>query len=571
MLAQGIVEPSNSGWASPVVLIPKKDGSHRFCVDYRRLNAVTENDAYPLPTIQEILDSLSGATVFTNLDLNSGYWQVAMDPLSVPMTAFATPAGLYHFKVMPFGLKNAPASFQRLMEMVLGELRGQICFVYLDDIIVYSSSTRKHLQDLQQVFDKLRLAGLTLNLKKFRFCQTNIQFLGHIVTPQGIQPDPDKITAVMHFPTPTTLKEVQRFLGMAGWYHRFVPGFSQVAEPLNTLKKKGVRFLWTEACQKAFDTLKNFLTTPPILGHPNFQLHFVVYTDASDTGLGAVLTQQTGVGTDEVLAYASRTLISAERNYTTTERECLAIVWALDKWQYYLEARLFTVVTDHVALKWMLTSNKTNSRLIRWALRLQKFHFVLEYRKGRLNSVPDALSRISTPLEVPPTCNTFQASLGKSPCKKGKSDPVFPLDDEQIWKAQQADSTIMEIHQSLSEEGENSKFQDKFCVLEDKMYLRTVDLDLPNCTHYRLYVPLSLAYEVIQAYHDTPLASERHGVLAWNVESCQKVPPGVPYLSTVQTGCEPTSGEDPTDNGPSPECDAGCGSYGTTTQEPLKK
>ncbi|XP_030649811.1 transmembrane protease serine 9-like [Chanos chanos] len=295
-----------------------------------------ENDAYPLPTIQEILDSLTGATIFTNLDLNSGYWQVAMDPLSKPMTAFVTP--------------------------------------------------------------------------------TTIKFLGHIVTPQGIQPDPDKIAAVMNFPTPTSLKEVQRFLGMAGWYHRFVPGFSKVAEPLNALKRKGARFTWNEVCQQAFDALKNFLTTPPVLGHPNFHFHFVVYTDASDTGLGAVLTQQTGVGTEEVLSYASRILNSAERNYTTTERERLDVVWALEKWQYYLDTKLFTVVTDHAALKWVLSSNKTNSRLIRWALPLQKFNFFLEYRKGKLNTVPDALSRTSETIECSPICNTFQAS---SPAKNG--------------------------------------------------------------------------------------------------------------------------------------------------------
>ncbi len=387
MLARGIVEPSCSGWASPVVLVPKKDATMRFCVDYRKLNAITDSDAYPLPNITEILESLAGAAIFSTIDLNSGYWQVAMDHSSKAKTAFITPSGLFQFNVMPFGLKNAPATFQRLMETVLRELRGKQCFVYIDDIIVYSSNLSQHFQDLQIVLNRLQGAGLTINLKKSKFCLQEIAFLGHVVTTQGIKADPNKIEAIRSYPVPTNLKEVQRFLGLAGWYHRFVPNFSQIAEPINALKKKGKTFNWSDQCQQAFEQLKSYLTSPPILGHPNLQQHFTVYTDASNTGLGAVLTQKREQGMETVIAYASRSLNQAEINYSITEKECLAVVWALEKWQYYLEHRLFTVITDHSALQWVLTSTKTTSRLVRWALKLQKFDFIIEYRKGNLNAV----------------------------------------------------------------------------------------------------------------------------------------------------------------------------------------
>ncbi len=362
MLARGIVEPSCSGWASPVVLVPKKDATKRFCVDYRELNAITDSDAYPLPNITEILESLAGAAIFSTIDLNSGYWQVSMDHSSKAKTAFITPSGLFQFNVMPFGLKNAPATFQRLMETVLRELRGKQCFVYIDDIIVYSSNLSQHFQDLQIFLNRLQGAGLTINLKKSKFCLQEIAFLGHVVTTQGIKADPNKIEAIRSYPVPTNLKEVQRFLGLAGWYHRFVPNFSQIAEPINALKKKGKTFNWSDQCQQAFEQLKSNLTSPPILGRPNLQQHFTVYTDASDTGLGAVLTQKREQGMEKVIAYASRSLNQAKINYSVTENECLAVVWALEKWQYYLEHRLFTVITDHSALQWVMSSTKTTSR-----------------------------------------------------------------------------------------------------------------------------------------------------------------------------------------------------------------
>lgn len=450
MLEKDIIEPSTSPYAAPVVLVPKKqDSKARFCVDYRKLNAATHTDAYPIPNLQEILESLHGAAVFTTLDLNSGYWQVKMDEESREKTAFICPLGLYQFKVMPFGLKNAPATFQRIMEAVLGGLRGSNCFVYLDDIIIYSTTPEQHMFDLQAVFDKLEMANLTINMKKSQFFRTSLKFLGHTVSSAGVEVDAEKIKAVQDFPMPQNIKELQRFLGMAGWYHRFVPRFSQLAEPLNALKRKGAKYLWTPQCQAAFEALKKHLVSPPILGHPDFNLPFIVYTDASEVGLGAVLAQPTGLGSEHVLAFASRTLNGAERNYSTTEQECLAVVWALEKWRYYLEGRHFTVITDHSSLVWVFKTTKPSTRLIRWALRLQEFTFTVEYRKGKYNTVPDALSRAPVNINQSPTCAAVLRSMKDT-------SPYLQLTDEDIWKAQQTDPDVQSLYEKKSQKQEKS-------------------------------------------------------------------------------------------------------------------
>ena len=399
MLQSNIIQPSVSPWSSPVVLVKKKDGSLRFYIDYRRLNAITRKDVFPMPRIDDMLEQLKGKRIFTTLDAKSGYWQVQMDPTSREKTAFRTSNGLYEFLVMPFGLCNAPATFQRLIQQVLSGMGNDhpFCCAYFDDILVYSDNVQQHIQHLQQVFLRLRSVGLLLHPKKCRFAEPSVSYLGHIVSKDGILPDPGKVSAVQQFPVPTTVKGVRQFLGLASYYRHFVPNFAKIAGPLYVLTKQTVSFQWTSNCQDSFERLKCLLASPPVLAYPDFEATFILHTDASGDGLGAVLEQDDD-GQSHPLAYASRTLSKHEANYGVTELEELAIVWALRHFRAYLLGHKCIVYTDHSPLKAVLAAPHSSGRRARWGDTLAEFDLEVCYKPGRKNTNADALQLSRAPL-----------------------------------------------------------------------------------------------------------------------------------------------------------------------------
>lgn len=397
MITLGVVEPSQSAWSSPIMLLDKPDGSKRFVVDFRAVNAVSKKDAYPLPQVTTILDRLRDAKYLSSLDIKSAYWQIELEESSKEKTAFAIPGrGLYQFVTMPFGLCGAPGTWQRFVDNVLGADLEPNVFVYLDDIIVVTSSFEKHLEVLSEIFKRIRAAKLTLNKEKCKFVRPELKYLGYIVSAAGLRVDPDKIKAIVDIPVPGTQKAVRQFTGMASWYRRFIPNFATRMHPLTSLLRRKSKFEWSAEAEQSFRDMKSCLVTAPILSCPDFAKPFTISCDASGVGIGAVLSQEYEQG-EGVIAYASRTLSRQEQKFSATERECLSAIWAVEKFRPYVEGTKFTIITDHYSLLWLNKLKDPTGRLGRWALRLQAYDYRLVHRKGQENVVPDLLSRTSPP------------------------------------------------------------------------------------------------------------------------------------------------------------------------------
>ncbi|XP_071510123.1 uncharacterized protein [Diadema antillarum] len=393
MLSLGVIERSNSPTASPIVLVKKPDGSNRFCVDFRRLNKVTKFDSEPIPDQEELFTRLASDKFFTKIDLSKGYWQVPMSEKSKELTAFITPDGLYHFKVMPFGLVNAPATFSRLMRTLLSGLKGVVN--YIDDILVHSDTWEQHLDTLGLLFQRLRDANLTARPSKCSVGHSQVEFLGHVVGLGQVSPRPGKVESIMKVSRPETKKQLRSLLGMTNYYRKFIPNYAAIAAPLTDKTKKAEpnKLEWGVPQEVAFNTLKNKLDNAPILHLPDLSLPFVLRTDASEIGVGAVLLQAHG-DTKFPVAYISRKLLPRERNYSTIERECLAIVWAVRKLEPYLYGKEFVLETDHHPLTYMQSAKVINGRIMRWALALQPYRFKMEAIKGTDNVGADLLSRM---------------------------------------------------------------------------------------------------------------------------------------------------------------------------------
>ena len=396
MLEMGIIRPSFSPWASPVVIVPKPDGTIRFCVDYRKLNTVTKMDAYPIPSMDRMIEKVASAKFISTIDLTKGYWQIPLEVSTIEKSAFITSKGLFEFLVMPFGMKTAPATFQRMMSETV--LRGlDFADAYIDDVEVDTpSSFSQHIFELQQVLERLRNCKLNARPSKCKIAMSTVDFVGHRIGGDRIEPRTALVQAIKEYPRPETKKQVRSFLGLVGYYRKFIPNFSERAAVITDLTKgkSPTKIIWEEIHESAFQDLKQALQNFPILRPPHWDQEFILQVDASNRGLGAILSQKDQEGLEHPVAYASRKLQPREEKLSTTEKECLGIVWAVELFRYYLFGRKFRLQTDHNPLVWLNQVRDKNRKLLRWSVTLQEYEMIIEHKSGKNNSNVDALSRV---------------------------------------------------------------------------------------------------------------------------------------------------------------------------------
>ena len=419
-MKSGVICESSSPWASPLVYVKKKDGTTRPCVDYRKLNAQTVKDAYPLPNISDCLESLGGSTYFSCLDILSAYYQIEVAEQDRPKTAFVSKYGLFEYNVMPFGLCNAPSTFQRCLELIMRGLQWDIVLIYLDDLIVFSRTFDENLQRLDIVLSRLYEAGLRLKPEKCELFKEEVSFLGHVVSKDGIKPQKSKVSCIVNWQTPTDLTTLRSFLGFCSYYRRFIRDFSSRARPLNRLLEAGQPFEWTKECQNSFNDLKSSLTGDEVMAFPQDDGMFILDCDASDYAVAGVLSQvQFNEQCDEFcerpIAYASKSLNKAQRRYCTTRRELLAVVTFVTMFKQYLLGRSFLIRSDHSSLTWIMSFKNPENQMARWLEVLSQYDFRIEHRKGSKHINADFLSR---PPNNPSECDNYDGNtvLRKLPC-----------------------------------------------------------------------------------------------------------------------------------------------------------
>lgn len=537
MLKEGIIRPSSSPWSSPVVIVKKKDGTPRFCVDYRKINSITEKDVYPLPRIDEIIEQLSQSSWYTKLDLKNGYFQAPISEQDKKKTAFATPDGLFEFNRLPQGLVNSPPTFQRLMNETLGNLRWKICVVYLDDIVIHSKSFEQHLKDVDTVCSMLNKANFKLNVDKCELFQKEITFLGYKINKDGMSPSNQHVASIKNFPQPTTAKHAYAFVQTANYFRKFIRQFAEIAAPLTKFNKKDVQFTWGTEEQTAFDTLKHHLASAPILILPNDTSNMKLQTDASDIGIGGVLLQLTADGYKPV-GYASRLLTKTEKKYPTIEKEALALWWCVtQKFKTYLQGQRFIVETDHRPLIWLNKQPYNNARVDRWGIALQEFEYEIKHIAGTKNQVADCLSRypvesVSTkedqqePVAANPQVfvvtramarraeaskEESEEEIGKSPrrgnngnkCRTKKEEHIY-FDDETLRKQQQADTDLQKILQNIE------KHNDVIVEKDGVVYKKKERKD--GKTYFLRYIPKAMVKNILFIYHDSTFNGSHFGI-----------------------------------------------------------
>lgn len=536
MLESGIIRRSHSSFAFPVVIVDKKDGTKRFCVDFRKLNKVTKTDSYPLPLIDDMLALLSGARYFTALDLKSGYWQVKMAEEDKEKTAFTVPhRGLFEFNSMPFGLVNAPAIFQSLMSIVLENL-NHFAVAYLDDILIFSPTKEAHADHIQQVFARLRQHRLKLKLKKCSFFKTETKYLGFVISGAGVSPDPERVTTMRTMSPPTSVREVRSLVGVFSYYRRFIPNFSAIAAPIIELTKKYSRFHWSDACENAFSFLKDSLSLIATLAYPDNQKTYFLYVDASKNSIGGCLTQPDDTldppenpyfKNEKPIYFLSHRLTKTQQRWSTIERECYAIVFSLDKLRYYINGAKVIVRTDHKPLLSLFNQEIKSKRCEKFYYSIASYDVTLEYIKGEQNCIADLLSRLPKSSERSSSAETEVHSEDGEPDITDKayeigiinSNRINPkqfvncqvekpeildqdrptLDDLDMVKEQSQDAEIVDIMNQINQGQGTKAFQQRHIILDNILYY----ISDPDCNPIlRLFIPANLRKQVKQEFHE---------------------------------------------------------------------
>jgi len=505
MLKRNVIAPSHSAWTSPVVMVPKKNGKARFCVDYRRLNNITKKDAYPLPRMEDCLESLGDSQVFASLDCTAGYWQVSLRKDDQEKTAFITHCGIYHWLSMPFGLKNAPATFQRALDITLSGLKWQIGLVNLDDVIIFSANAEQHLKDVDTVLHRLREAGVTLYLEKCTWFSDEVEYLGHIVRRGSLYVHTKNVDALKHAKFPTTKTQLKSFLGMCNVYRGFVKDFAKRAKPLNALTRAEIPPDLPppmDVAIAAFEDLRNALLCPPVLALPKANRKLVVDVDACADQVGCTLLQEEPGELLHPVGCWSRGLTAAEKNYSTTERECRGVVWAVLKLRHFLDGQRFLIRPDHQALSWIYSTTDSSGRLMRWRLRLSEYTFDMVYKPGASHHLPDFLSRASTvapPEDIHddiPCLALAETANGLRTGRYTGTDTPEPVAFDDVFEAQQTDDYSVEMSTCVERGTAKAFFRNEHHAL----YRRT-----PYGN--QLVIPKSLRERVLTLEHHATVAA----------------------------------------------------------------
>ncbi|MCG8049195.1 MAG: DDE-type integrase/transposase/recombinase [Candidatus Thiodiazotropha taylori] len=535
MLENNICEESSSPWSAPVVIVNKKDGGRRFCVDYRCLNEVTKKDIYPLPRADDILESMNNASYFSHFDLVKGYWQIPLAEEAKEKTAFSTPDGHFQFKKLPFGLTNAPSSFQRAMDVVLKGLTWSDCLVYLDDIVIYASTLEEHRAKLEKLLTRFEDAGLKIKPDKCELLPERMKLLGHVISTAGIEVDQEKISVIKAWPTPSNITELRSFLAHCGYYQRFIADYADITAPLRKLDKQNVQFVWNEECSSAFNALKSALCSTSVLAYPCYELPFILDVDASENGLGATLSQ---IQNDEErpIAFAAKAFQGGQKNYTVYQKEMLALAWGLDHFEPYIYGQQLTVRTDNQALSWLKTTKNMRGPQARWLERIMEFMpFNLEHRPGRLHLNADGLSRFpwdrfqnNDYLEESNEHNyvhndgnvyrvTDSDTTNKTFMNNWTLGPMSGWTYSEISESQKKDKVISCVLSWLKE-GQRPEEEmmygsskelwsywhqfDRLCVKDDALYRIWWKPGIHEISHYQLVLPTSMKDLALYSLHD---------------------------------------------------------------------